>query len=364
MAVKLILPPNLDKYYDEASAMEIVGIACRRLFSNLCPRYEPKSRDDWPLAVDKSPPETEKRIAWLKKSKLYNALKNGLRIKVYVVNPCCDYAYIRRHEERLFNPDCRRDMLRGVAALQALAMDLKNETDRDIWSIKGKLEVFLIRDNPSVTYTHIKLRNHQRELLIFGFLLRGITGDSTRRIYIEENGRTIQNILQPFLEHIGLLDPFRVFSWGSDGAKFTSAYPTPGGYDAFFCHNSQDTIIVKTIQEEMSRRGLVCWLDVEDLRAGDDWERRIHEAIRRVRCAVMFFGPNKVGLYQAAEIMELWRREKLGGFTLIPVLLKGADENPAATGLLNRLHWIDVEKRGSNALDELEEMIRRANGIT
>jgi TIR domain len=349
--------PNVDTYYEKASQIANVGLACKPFFEHLCPTYV----DDWPLPGQD---DLETRLQRLRKMKLFAPLKNGLSIEVNFVNPYCDYANERAREESQFNTRCREDLHRGIDALKCLAGDLEQARSTGDFKIKGEVEVWLMRCNPYVSYTQISFADGRPDLLRVGFLLfqrRGADGPAIRL-----NQQT-QGIWEAFHTHKASLRGRRdfLFSWRGDRVDFREEFPKPGGYNAFFSYNRQDAEEVARVGAELYRRGLVYWQDTRALVPGQQWEGAIQKAIVKCPAALVFFGRHGLGYWQVREIdLLLNRKREDQDFEIIPVILRGGVVPPDLVNQITPFNLVHVrDKGGLGHIGELAQVIRRANGF-
>jgi hypothetical protein len=357
MPVEFEDQPNVDAYYEEASQIANVGLACKAFFQHLCPTYA----DDWPLP---GRGDLEMRLERLQRMKLFPPLKNGLSIEVNFVNPYCDYANERAREESQFNTRCREDLHRGIDALKCLADDLEQARDNPDLRIEGEVEVWLMRCNPYVSYTHISFPDDRPDLLRVGFLLfqrRGAEGPAIRL-----NQQT-QGIWEAFHAHKASLSGKRdfLFSWRGNQVEFREEFPKLGGYNVFFSYNRQDLEEVTHVGAELYRRGLVHWQDTRALVPGQQWEVAIQKAILKCPAALIFFGRHGLGYWQVREIdLLLNRRREDQDFDIIPVILPGGVVPPDLVGQITPFNLVQVRgDRGLGYVGEIAQTIRRANGF-
>jgi hypothetical protein len=113
-------------------------------------------------------------------------------------------------------------------------------------------------------------------------------------------------------------------------------------FDAFFSYNSRDTEAVAGLVARLKRDGLRIWIDVDELRPGDDWAPETRSAFARARTVAIFVGPHGIGPQQEAELAEALDRSRPGDgrFRLIPVLLPGVG-NTILPPDLAKYFWVD-----------------------
>lgn len=348
---------SIESYYEQASRMDIVGVACKSFLKNLCPTY----MDDWPMPGRGS---LEARLTRLQSTKVFPALKNGLRVEVNIVNPYCDFANERAREERQFNPGCREDLHRGVAALECLADDIANAGEtRELW-IDGKVEVWLMRCNPYISSTRISFNNDRPDLLRVGFLLFERMGTQGPAIHLEQEA---QEIWEAFQIHMGSLSGKRdfLFSWRGNRGEFRKEFPKPGGHNVFFSYNREDVGQVTHFGEELYRRGLIYWQDTRSIWPGQEWAAAIQRAIAKCPAALIFFGPRGLGYWQVREIdLLLNRASEDREFKIIPTVLPGGAIPGDLMGRLARFNAISArDAHSARHFAEVAQAVRDANGF-
>src|SRR5688572_18495373 len=65
---------------------------------------------------------------------------------------------------------------------------------------------------------------------------------------------------------------------------------TKGKFDVFLCHNNEDKIIIRAINEKLKQEGIYPWLDEEQLRPGVPWQRELEKQIDKVKTVAVFVG--------------------------------------------------------------------------
>lgn len=127
-----------------------------------------------------------------------------------------------------------------------------------------------------------------------------------------------------------------------------------GPFDVFLCHNSVDKPEVRKLAKRLSDRGLVVWIDEEQLRPGVPWQGVLEEQIASIRSAVVCIGGVGVGPWQEVEmrafLSELVRRNA----PVIPVILPSApDRQPELPLFLRQVTWVDLRTKDPDPLDQL-----------
>ncbi len=352
--------PAVETYYEEASKMEIVGLACKGLLKTLCPAYA----DDWPLRAQDTPEAREARLARLKDTAIFSALRNGLRIEANFVNPYCDYANERARDERKFNPACREDLHRGLAALECLAHDLQQARTKHDFRIDGRVQVWLMQCNPYVAYNHISFRDGSPDLLRIGFLLfhhMGMAGPAIRL------SPSATGIFQAFLTHKESFTGKRdfLFEWAGNDVKFETRFPKPGGYNVFFSYNRDDSREITHVGDQLYRRGLVHWQDTRALVAGQEWEGAVQAAIAKCPAALVFLGKRGLGYWQIREIHLLLAHANDQGSRIIPVVLPGGVVPRDLAPEIAQFNMVKIKHMEDRSyIDEIVQAVREANGFS
>ncbi len=127
-----------------------------------------------------------------------------------------------------------------------------------------------------------------------------------------------------------------------------------GAPKVFLCHDSRDRERVVEVEQQLHKFGVATWRDRQDLRGGEDWDRRIPQVIRKqVDYVLVLQTPNmleRAESYLHKEIFEALERQKLfdqGELFLLPALL---EPNPG----LERL--VHLHQRELFAPDGVEQL--------
>ena len=124
-------------------------------------------------------------------------------------------------------------------------------------------------------------------------------------------------------------------------------------HHVFLSHNSADKPAVKEIALRLQERGIVPFLDEEDLLPGRRWRPALSEHIGNIPAAAVFIGPHGIGRTQEDEI-KLLSDFPDRNRPLIPVLLPGAKKRLLSSAL-GEMTWVDFRKETP---DPLEQLIR------
>ena len=133
-----------------------------------------------------------------------------------------------------------------------------------------------------------------------------------------------------------------------------------GAFDVFLCHNSQEKPAVRELAKDLRDRGLLGWIDEEQLLPGDVVQEKLERAIEQAGAIAVCIGPHGLSRWQTVEYHAVYERfisasepdEERGGFRsserlrVIPVLLPGAENKDIPTFLRRHL-YADLRKPGS-----------------
>jgi len=127
-------------------------------------------------------------------------------------------------------------------------------------------------------------------------------------------------------------------------------------FDVFLAHNTEDKFLVKSISNELKRRGLNPWLDEEQIQPGRPFLDEIERAISEVKSAAIFIGLHGIGKFQRMELRALISECVSKNIPVIPVLLSDVSELPSELCFLKQLNWVTFPKEinDENALNKLE----------
>jgi hypothetical protein len=122
----------------------------------------------------------------------------------------------------------------------------------------------------------------------------------------------------------------------------TASSNSPTQFDVFLSHCSKDKPQVEWLAAQLQKHGLRPFLDKWDLHAGRSWRKDLEAALENSKTAVVFFGPNGLGLWHDAEIDVLLEKAttRRNDFRVTSILLPGATLDAVPT-FLRRLGWLD-----------------------
>lgn len=95
----------------------------------------------------------------------------------------------------------------------------------------------------------------------------------------------------------------------------------------FLCHASEDASLVRKINSDLRRSGVLTWLDKQDLLPGDDWQRKIEEAIESSDYVLVFLSSNSIkkrGTFQreVKYALDQMMEKPSSEAYIIPILLE------------------------------------------
>ena len=131
-------------------------------------------------------------------------------------------------------------------------------------------------------------------------------------------------------------------------------------FDVFLAHNSLDKEIVTKIYQQLTDKGVKCWLDDEQLVGGDSIQKKITQGILQSRTAVFFIGTNGFGKFQQCfELGALMENFRKNNVRMIPVLLSGVNELPPDCLLLSDIkNIVFSQEDGNKAINDLFKAIQ------
>lgn len=135
----------------------------------------------------------------------------------------------------------------------------------------------------------------------------------------------------------------------------------------FLSYARPDEARVRDIHARLSREGVDCWLDQENLRPGAPWETEIKRNLRKARLVLVCLSQNSVGRdgFVQREIqwaLDAWAEKAPGQIFLIPVKLEACDIDDR----LAQFHWVNAyEERGWRRLiQQIHESVPEACDAT
>lgn len=152
--------------------------------------------------------------------------------------------------------------------------------------------------------------------------------------------------------------------WGAKHPEALAAanVPTPSippnAGEVFLSYAREDVAVAQTLRERLEREaGVRVWLDKEAMRGGDDWERRIADALRACAVCVPVISSNvKVGTYRYVrsewtQALKLRDGMRAGSAFVQPLVIDDtrADDD-AIVPEIRALHWRRLQDEGDMKL--------------
>ena len=130
-------------------------------------------------------------------------------------------------------------------------------------------------------------------------------------------------------------------------------------FDVFLAHNSLDKEIVRKIYQQLTDKGVKCWLDEEQLLGGDSIQEKITQGILQSRTAVFFIGTQGSGKFQQGfELGALMKNFQENNVRMIPVLLPDMNKLPEDYLLLSdKINIAFSQEEDAKAIDDLLKAI-------
>src|SRR5713101_2704103 len=97
-----------------------------------------------------------------------------------------------------------------------------------------------------------------------------------------------------------------------------------GEFDVFLCHNADDKLMIRWVADQLRERGILPWLDEDELPPGRSWQEELELQIERIKAAAVFVGPSGLGPWQNREMRAFLNEFVVRQCPVIPVLLPGA----------------------------------------
>lgn len=137
----------------------------------------------------------------------------------------------------------------------------------------------------------------------------------------------------------------------------------PKRYHVFISHNSKDKIKIAELVNGLHSAGFEVWFDIDDIVAGDNWEKQILAELKDTKICIVFFSDEGWGPHHLAEVkMAL----ALSVPRIIPVFLPGSPNNSNLTelffepsGLPEKTTYLDFRNEFNipNALNLIQKAI-------
>lgn len=124
-------------------------------------------------------------------------------------------------------------------------------------------------------------------------------------------------------------------------------------YDVLICHNHQDKVAVQAIADRLQARGLLTWVDEQEMQPGISWYDFLERQVERIKAAAIFVGAHGIGPSQRQEIHVLLNELVPRGRPVIPVLLPDTPEKVDLPMFIRPMTWVDFRKTEPDPLGAL-----------
>jgi small GTP-binding protein len=124
-------------------------------------------------------------------------------------------------------------------------------------------------------------------------------------------------------------------------------------YDVFLCHNSKDKYFIIEIRKTLMKKGILPWLDKEDMKPGENWRKSLEEQITKIKVAAVFIGAEGIGKVEDTEINMIEKEYNNRKMIVLPVILKDMIGEPKLTPFLEQFHRIDFREDDPDPMEQL-----------
>jgi hypothetical protein len=124
-------------------------------------------------------------------------------------------------------------------------------------------------------------------------------------------------------------------------------------FDVFLCHNSKDKDVVRLINRKLKERGILTWLDEEQLPPGRAWQELLEQQIESIGSVAVFVGPSGFGPWQDAEMRAFISEFVSRRCPVIPVILRECSVVPQLPLFMRQFTWVDFRKNEPEPFDYL-----------
>jgi hypothetical protein len=125
-------------------------------------------------------------------------------------------------------------------------------------------------------------------------------------------------------------------------------------HDIFICFSSKDEASARKVVALLEARGLKCWISLRNVRAGENYQEAIVDALETARGIVFLFSTS------SSQSNEIKKELSLGGSLKVPVFPLRLDPITPTGALRYELatrQWIDLFPDAEKALDQLADTI-------
>lgn len=126
-------------------------------------------------------------------------------------------------------------------------------------------------------------------------------------------------------------------------------------FDVFISYNRDDSEQVIEIYKELNKQNIKTWLDLEELRPGQPWQKEVDLQIKKSKSFVICIGRNGIGRWENLELYSVIKELVTRGCPVIPVILPNASEKKELSipGFLENLTWVDFHNNWQQAYNKL-----------
>ncbi len=169
---------------------------------------------------------------------------------------------------------------------------------------------------------------------------------------IKETASKIELLLVEQIQ--GILNELSIASRSNmDVCDFWRQSKQDDGFDVFICYNSDDKNDIRVINEQLKQRGIITWLDEDQLPPGRLWQELLEEQVGQVKTAAVFVGASEIGPWQNMEVRVFLQEFARRRCPVIPVILSSCGEVPQLPLFLSQLTWVDFRKSSPDPLAQL-----------
>ena len=131
-------------------------------------------------------------------------------------------------------------------------------------------------------------------------------------------------------------------------------------FDVFMAHSNKDKPLIRQIYWRLKERGILPWLDEEEIPPGTRFIEEIRQAIGQIKTAAIFIGQEGLGPWQALELETFISQCVERGIPVIPVLLPNVKEIPKNLIFLKTFNAVLFQ----TSIDDERALFRLEWGIT
>ncbi len=137
----------------------------------------------------------------------------------------------------------------------------------------------------------------------------------------------------------------------------------PKRFHVFISHNSKDKAKITKLVQGLQRDGFEVWFDIDDIVAGENWEKQVLKELNDSKVCVIFFSEEGWGPHHLAEAKMA---QTISEIKIVPVFLPGAPDNKSLnqiffeqSGLSAKTTYLDFRSQFNiqNALTLLQKAI-------